>query len=78
MPVNFIAELANFENISYPATAEFTLDGEVLKIDYDKFLVELATNKVMKIDNSFKLRDQNISVNGNNNRTGGRDNVHNG
>ena len=39
-------------------------------------LAIFATTKVMKIDNSFKLRDQNISVNGNNNKTAGRDNVH--
>lgn len=39
-------------------------------------LAIFATTKVMKIDNSFKLRDQNISVTGNDNKTGGRDNVH--
>ncbi len=36
MPVSLIAELANFENIPYPATAEFTCRGEILKIDYKK------------------------------------------
>ena len=36
LPVSLIAELANFENIPYPATAEFTCRGEVLKIDYQK------------------------------------------
>ncbi|MDD3462332.1 MAG: Crp/Fnr family transcriptional regulator [Sulfurospirillaceae bacterium] len=34
--LNLIAELANFENIPYPATAEFTTKAEVLKIDYKK------------------------------------------
>lgn len=33
-PVNLVAELANFENIPYPATAEFVSRGEVMKIDY--------------------------------------------
>jgi len=36
LPVSLIAELANFENIPYPATAEFTCRGEVLRIDYKK------------------------------------------
>jgi|LGOV01.1.fsa_nt_gb CRP/FNR family transcriptional regulator len=36
LPVSMVAELANFENIPYPATAEFTCRGEVLKIDYKK------------------------------------------
>lgn len=36
-PVSFIAELANFESINYPASAIFTSNGEVIKIDYDKF-----------------------------------------
>lgn len=37
-PMNFIAEVTNFENICYPASAVFTISGEVLKINYDKFL----------------------------------------
>ncbi len=36
LPISLIAELANFENIPYPATAEFTCSGEVLRIDYKK------------------------------------------
>lgn len=36
-PINFIAELANFEGIAYPASARFTKDGEMLKINYDVF-----------------------------------------
>ena len=33
-PGGLVAELANFENIPYPATAEFMSDSEVLCIDY--------------------------------------------
>jgi len=33
-PGGLVAELANFENIPYPATAEFMSNGEVLRIDY--------------------------------------------
>ena len=36
LPISLVAELANFENIPYPATAEFTCRGEVLRIDYKK------------------------------------------
>jgi len=36
LPVSLVAELASFEDIPYPATAEFTLKGKVLKIDYKK------------------------------------------
>lgn len=33
-PGGLVAELANFENIPYPATAEFMSNSEVLRIDY--------------------------------------------
>lgn len=36
LPISLVAELANFENIPYPATAEFTCRGEILRIDYKK------------------------------------------
>jgi CRP/FNR family transcriptional regulator len=36
IPVNVVAELANFENIKFPASARFITKGEVLKIDYKK------------------------------------------
>ncbi len=39
-----VAELANFENIKFPATAVFLTGGEVLKIDYDKFYAEFLSN----------------------------------
>jgi CRP/FNR family transcriptional regulator len=35
-PINLVAELANFEDIPYPATAEFTSSGKVMKINYRK------------------------------------------
>lgn len=34
--VSLIAELANFENIPYPATAQATEDGELILIDFKK------------------------------------------
>ncbi|BCX79040.1 Crp/Fnr family transcriptional regulator [Campylobacter sp. 19-13652] len=43
-PLNFVAELCNFENIPYPASAVFTLGGEVLKIDYEKFCEHILKN----------------------------------
>lgn len=33
-PGGLVAELTHFENIPYPATAEFTSNSEVLRIDY--------------------------------------------
>ena len=39
-PMNFVAEVVNFENIVYPASAIFTISGEVLKINYEKFSAE--------------------------------------
>lgn len=39
-PMNFVAEVVNFENIVYPASAIFTISGEVLKINYEKFAAE--------------------------------------
>ncbi|WP_169763509.1 Crp/Fnr family transcriptional regulator [Campylobacter mucosalis] len=49
-PLNFVAELANFENIPYPASAIFTISGEVLKIDYQKFQSDFMTNPVLLMD----------------------------
>ena len=42
--MGFVAELANFENIKFPATALFTTGGEVLKMDYEKFYGEFLCN----------------------------------
>lgn len=43
-PMNFVAEVVNFENIPYPASAAFVISGEVLKIDYEKFKSEFLSN----------------------------------
>ncbi len=47
-PVSLIGELANFENILFPATAEAITKCKILKIEYSKF------------DNNF-LRNPNVS-----------------
>jgi len=39
-PVSIIGEIANFEEIPYPATAEFITDGSVLSIDFGAFKKE--------------------------------------
>lgn len=36
-PVSLIAELANFENIPYPANCAMETDGIILKIEFEKF-----------------------------------------
>ena len=36
IPTALVGELANFENMRYPATAKFITKGEVLKIDFQK------------------------------------------
>ena len=51
LPTSFVAELANFENIPYPATAEFTVSGSVLKIEYDKFKEDFMRHPEL----SFKI-----------------------
>ncbi|ACG57039.1 transcriptional regulator, Crp/Fnr family [Hydrogenobaculum sp. Y04AAS1] len=43
-PVSIIGEMANFENISYPATAEFITEGQVLQIDFEAFKREFMTS----------------------------------
>lgn len=40
----FIAEVANFEEMDYPATAQAFTDIEVLKIDFKKFKDEILSN----------------------------------
>lgn len=44
LPVSLIAELANFENIPYPASAEFVSKGEVLRINYQKLEEDFFKN----------------------------------
>ncbi len=43
-PQELIAEIANFENMSYPATAEFMTSGKVVHIDYKKFEEKFLKN----------------------------------
>lgn len=47
LPVSFIAELANFESICYPASARFMTSGEILRINYEKFKDEFLTHPIM-------------------------------
>merc|ERR1711879_255044 len=42
-----IAEVANFEEITYPATAQAFTDIEVLKIDFRKFKDEILSNPTL-------------------------------
>lgn len=51
MPISFVAELACFEDISYPASSEFVTDGKILKIDYQKFKNEFLFDPEI----SFKI-----------------------
>lgn len=61
---NFIAELANFESIPYPASAEFVTSGEVLKIDYDKFEkdflkdVKVCFKMIKSLSNKLKIASE--------------------
>ncbi|MRI58430.1 MAG: Crp/Fnr family transcriptional regulator [Epsilonproteobacteria bacterium] len=43
-PHSLIAEIANFENMPYPATGEFLTDGELIHIDYEIFEKEFLRN----------------------------------
>ena len=43
----FIAEVANFEEIAYPATAQAFTNIEVLKIDFKKFKEEILSNPIL-------------------------------
>ena len=43
-PISLIGELANFENVTFPATAEAVTKVEVLKIDYKRLHVDFFTN----------------------------------
>lgn len=46
---SFIAELANLENIPYPASAKFMCNSEVLKIDYEFFKKEFLIDPNISI-----------------------------
>lgn len=43
-PISLVAELVNFEKITYPASGLFLCDSEVLRIDYEKFEKEFLLN----------------------------------
>ncbi len=68
MPNNFVAEMAVFEEIAYPASAAFETDGSVLEIDFEKFkeyffsnpeitleLFKSLTQKIKYLDNVIAL-----------------------
>ena len=57
-PISFVAELANFENIPYPATSEFTTDGRVLKIDYEAFKSILFTHPELSFNIIHSLSEK--------------------
>jgi CRP-like cAMP-binding protein len=46
---SLVAEMANFENIPFPATAKTIMDSEVVKIDFEKFSSELLSNKAVAL-----------------------------
>ena len=49
-PGGLVAELANFENIPYPATAEFMSNSEVLRIDYQALEKDFFKNPDMSFE----------------------------
>ncbi|RXJ99184.1 Crp/Fnr family transcriptional regulator [Arcobacter sp. CECT 8986] len=57
-----IAELSNFENIPYPATALAYSECEVLKIDFEKFKKIIYSNETMilKIQSSLIKKIKNL------------------
>lgn len=63
-PINLVAELANFENIPYPASAEFITPGEVMKIDYKKLEEnffknpKIATNIIKSLASKLKIMSE--------------------
>ncbi len=48
-PVSLVGELANFENIPYPATAEAVVKSKVLKIDFSKLSEDFFKNPEVSI-----------------------------
>lgn len=57
-----IAELTNFDNMPYPATAVAHVDCEVLKVDFEKFKEVMYKNEdmVMKIQSSLIKKIKNL------------------
>ncbi len=44
VPIGLVGELACFENMHYPATARFTTNGQILKIDFKKLEKDFFQN----------------------------------
>ncbi len=68
VPNHFVAEMAVFEGLPYPASAAFETDGSVLEIDFEKFkeyffsnpeitleLFKSLTQKIKHLDNVIAL-----------------------
>ena len=68
IPNNFVAEMAVFEKLPYPASAAFETDGSILEIDFEKFkeyffsnpeitleLFKSLTQKIKYLDNVIAL-----------------------
>jgi len=49
-PASLIAEVANFQNIAFPATTEFQTPGRVLEIEYDKFEEKFLKNPLISFE----------------------------
>lgn len=63
-PVSIIGEVANFENIPYPATAEFLSDGTVLSIDFSIFKKEFLQSPeiLLSIIKSLLFKIRNLDM----------------
>ena len=59
LPKNFVAEMAVFEGIAYPASAAFESDGTVLEIDFEKFKENFFSNSDITLE-LFKSLTQKI------------------
>lgn len=75
MAPTLIAEMANFENIPYPANCSFETKSEVLLIDYEKFKEEfllkpdIAMFFIKSLTKKIKTLESFISYNVNSNST---------
>ena len=50
VPKNFVAEMAVFEGMAYPASAAFETDGSVLEIDFQKFKEYFFSNPEITLE----------------------------
>ena len=68
-PINMIAEVANFEGLPYPASAEFETDGKIFAIDFDRFKneflrdPEIAFNVIKSLTFKIKILNEIIVQN---------------